>query len=485
MITGPASNTAPTPSGLRPGIATRAPDTPPLSGSPGLGLGLPGMPASRPKPPGAALAASRPRRATLPGAQALAAGAATPVAGPALDPKYHADLLRRIAMYRSARDSLQQGLEEGALDLPARSRHDLMGLHKSIGGIESLMPYLLEGKSPPYGGKLAVERALTRYLTLEQTARGSLRELIIGQPQWLLPVLPDMTSLSDVADDLKTTLDRSRRMFQSTAPEVCNYVEDLAKALDEDLLHSLRETRVQHDILVLLGGAVHGFTRARLDRHRLERHRRSVGCWIGQTPDPTFPRSARAADASRGDAMTPQAYGLQINRELNDRLGKYFDAMVLGDKEVDLSLKPSAPGSVSTRTLLQELELMSVPRPAEAVRPLWGTTKVAEPHLRVSVMPSLGTARKRQSGETIDAAVQAAIKASPDMQWVRQDGVDRLALTQSALARMPAGSSLDVAPRDRLQARMAHVADGLKLSEFKAALITTFRGDIQALDQRA
>jgi hypothetical protein len=85
--------------------------------------------------------------------------------------------------------------------------------------------------------------------------------------------------------------------------------------------------------------------------------------------------------------------------------------------------------------------------------------------------------------------VKAAIKASPDLQWVRQGGDDRLALTPAALARISAGgaedAALDVAPQRRLQIRLAHTADGVKLSELKAALVATFREDLLQLDARA
>ena len=42
-----------------------------------------------------------------------------------------------------------------------------------------------------------------------------------------------------------------------------------------------------------------------------------------------------------------------------------------------------------TRFLERDTWLMSAPRPAKAVRPLWGSGKVAEPHLLVNLQACL------------------------------------------------------------------------------------------------
>lgn len=445
MITGPASNTAPTLPG--PGLGTTstgATDYRPLPGPAGQEP-PPGLSAQGNKSQGALMAALRPHRAALPRTQAPAAGPAA--APPAMDPKHHGDLLRRMDMYQAVRDGLQQRLEDGALDLPARNRHDLMDLHKSIREIEVLMPYLLEGKSPPYSGALAAEHALGRYLVLELQARASVRELVVDQPRHLLPLLGDMNSLSYVADDLATVLEKNHQMFKASAPQVCGYVEQLHHALKADSQHSLREAQVQSDILGILGSAAQGFSQERMDHHR-----HSAGGWLGRHGGA---RTARAAGVVGMKVVKPQTYGAKIEGELTANFGDYFHIQTIGEKKVELSLKPEVPGSISMQALLKELQFMN---------------------------DFLGQRRDRET-------VKAAIQASPDVQWVREGGEDRLALTQSALERMSLDSadhaSLDVAPRDRLQARLAHVADGVKLSEFKAALVTTFREDIKALDQRA
>jgi hypothetical protein len=452
MITGPTPNTAPSLSGPGPDISTRATDNRRTPGS--VGQPPPGLPPQRHKPLGAAMAALRPHRAALPPVQGPAAGAAArpgepgpAVTPPALHPKHHGDLLRRMDMYQAVRDGLQQRLEDGALDLPARSRHDLMDLHQAICEIESLLPYLLEGKSPPYSGELAAGHALGRYLVLELQARASVRELVVDQPRHLLPLLDDMNSLSYVADDLATVLAKNHRLFKASAPQVCGYMEQLHQALKADTQHSLREAQVQSDILGLLGSAAQGFSQERMDHHR-----HSAGGWLGRHGGA---RTARAASLVGMNVVKPQTYGAKIEGELTANFGAFFHIRTSGEKTVELSLKPEVPGSISTQALLKELQFMN---------------------------EFLGRHRDRET-------VKAAIQASPDVQWVREGGVDRLALTQAALKRLSTGStaeaSLDAAPRDRLQARLAQVADGVKLSEFKAALVTTFRADIEALDQRA
>lgn len=454
MITGPASNTAPTPSGLGLGTtSTGAPVNRPMPGSAGQEP-LTGLSAQGNKPRGALMAALRPHRAALPRTQAAAASSAVrtsepgpAAAPPAMDPRHHGDLLRRMEMYQAVRDGLQQRLEDGTLDLPARSRHDLMDLHKSIREIESLMPYLLEGKSPPYSGEFAAEHSLSRYLVLELQARASVRELVVDQPRHLLPLLGGMNSLSYVADDLATVLEKNHHMFKATAPEICDYVEQLHHALKTDSQHALREAEVQSDILGILGSAAQGFSQERMDHHR-----HSPGGWLGRHGGA---RTARAASLVGMNVVKPQTYGAKIEGELTANFGDYFHIRATGEKKVELSIKPEVPGSLSTQELLKELQFMN---------------------------DFLGQRRDRET-------VKAAIQASPDVQWVREGNVERLALTQAALERLAIGhtadASLDEPPRDRLQARLAHVADGVRLSEFKAALVTTFREDIKALDKRA
>ncbi len=455
MLTGPTSKRTSNPPGPGLGTSTRASEERPLTNSTGLEP-PPGL--STRKSLGTVMAALRPRRSGLPQTQepaaspasrnAAAGPSATAATQPALSPEHHGDLLRRMETYQAVRDGLQQRLEEGALvDLPARSRHDLMDLHKATREIEAMMPYLLKGESPPYRGELAVQHALGQYLVLELQARASVRELVVDQPQHLLPLLGDMNSLSYVADDLATALNKNHHMFKATAPEVCDYVQQLHQALKNDWQHSMREAEVQRDILTLLGSAAQGISQERMDHHR-----HSAGGWLGRH---SGERTARVAGLFGMSAVKPQTYGTKIEAEHLANFGEYFDVQASGEKKVELSLKPEVPGSVSTQALLADLQVMS---------------------------DGLGQRRDRET-------VKVAIKASPDVHWVRQDGLDHLALTPAALARLPIGdaadASLAVAPHVRLQARLAHAADGVKLSELKAALVTTFREDIKALDKRA
>lgn len=455
MLTGSISNTTPHPPGL--GLGAPAPVIEEHPGSPGL-ASPPGLsPRAQPRPVSAGMAALRPHRAALPqahqepglagGLNAAAGASATTATQPALDPRHHGGLLQRMAMYQGVRDGLQQRLEEGAVDLPARSRHHLMDLHKAVREIESLMPYLLEGKSATPNSGFAQQRALSRYLVLELQARVSVRELVVDQPQHLLPLLGDMNSLSYVADDLATVLQKNHQMFRATAPEVCDHVQQLHQALKDDSQQSMREAQVQRDILSLLGSAAQGFSQERMDDHR-----HSAGGWLGRH---SGARTARAAGLVGMNVVKPQTYGAKIHGELTANFGDYFDIQASGEKKVELALKPEVPGRMSMLALLQELQLMN---------------------------DFLGHKRDRET-------VKSAIQASPDVHWVQQDGVDRLALTPAALARLSLGdgddAALHMAPRDRLQARLAHTAEGMKLSDLKAALVTTFREDLQALGRRA
>ena len=121
---------------------------------------------------------------------AMAGPSAIATMQPALDPKHHGDPLRRMQVYEAVKDGLQQRLEDGALDLPARCRHHLMDLHEATRELQSLRPYLLEGKSPPNGGGPVEEaKAMRRYLQMELQARASLRELVVDQPRHILPLL--------------------------------------------------------------------------------------------------------------------------------------------------------------------------------------------------------------------------------------------------------------------------------------------------------
>ncbi|HET7866060.1 MAG TPA: hypothetical protein VFL86_16805 [Burkholderiaceae bacterium] len=418
----------------------------------------PGLPARPPRLDGSkrfgdVLVTMQPRRATLPQVPGPAelnppAGPDVGTAKPALAPRHHAPLRQRMHMYKAVNDGIQKRLEDGAMDLPARGRRDLMALHRSIQEIEALVPHLLDGKAPPGGSEFAPLHAVSRYLMLELQARQSLRELLVDQPRHLLPMLDDMNSLGYVAADLQTVLATNRQMFQTTAPEVCGYVESLAQELKEDSRQSLREAEVQRDILGLLGSAAQGFAQERMDHHR-----HSAGGWLGRHHG--GPKVSRAAGLLGMDVVTPQIYGLKIEGELKANFGEYFDVQTFGEKQVELSLKPGVPGCVSTQALLQELEFMN---------------------------DMLGKRRDRET-------VKAAIKASPDLQWVRQDGQDRLALTPAALARISANgaedATLQVAPQRRLQMRLARTADSVKLSELKAALVATFRDDLQQLEARA
>lgn len=449
MLTGSTSHTAPQPihSGL--GAPTQRAEPPARPIPPGLepppGLSPRPSRASGSQRFGDVLAAMQPRRAPLPPVQ----GPAATNAKPALDPSHHEPLRQRMRMYKAVSDGIQQRLEEGAMDLPAHGRRDLMTLHQSIQEIEALMPHLLDGKGPAGGGELAPLHAVSRYLVLELQARQSLRELLVDQPRHLLPMLDDMNSLSHVAADLQTVLATNRHMFQTTAPEVCGYVESLARTLKDDSSQSLHEAQVQRDILGLLGSAAQGFAQERMDHHR-----HSAGGWLGRHH--VSAQVSRAASLVGMHVVTPQVYGLKIEGELKANFGEYFDVQAFGEKHVELSLKPGVPGRVSTHALLRELEFMN---------------------------DLLGKHRDRET-------VKAAIKASPDLQWVRQDGQeDRLALTPAALARICAGKAQDgalqVAPQRRLQMRLALTADGVKLSELKAALVATFRDDLRQLAARA
>lgn len=456
MLTGSTSNSSPTPHDLGLGIPAQLaeplarPGPSSLEPPPGLSARAPRAGGS--KRFGDVLAALHPRRATLPQAQVQAQvqspASLNPATKPALDPKHHDSLRQRMHMYKAVNDGIQQRLEDGAMDLPPHGRRDLMALHQSIQEIEALMPHLLDGKAPPGSSEFAPLHAVSRYLVLELQARQSLRELLVDQPRHLLPMLDDMNSLGYVAADLGTVLEKNRQMFQTTAPEVCDYVESLAKDLKDDSSRTLREAEVQRDILGLLGSAAQGFAQERMDHHR-----HSAGGWLGRHHG--GPKVSRAAGLVGMDVVTPQIYGLKIEGELKANFGEYFDIQAFGEKQVELSLRPGVPGRVSTQALLQELEFMN---------------------------DMLGMRRDRET-------VKAAIKASPDLQWVRQDGQDRLALTPAALARISAGgaedAALDVAPQRRLQIRLAHTADGVKLSELKAALVATFREDLQQLDARA
>ncbi len=459
MLTGSTSNTASNPHDLDQG--TPAPWTEPLA-RPGTSghEPPPGLTARPPRAGGSrrfgnVLAAMQPRRATLPqmqvqgpASQVSPTGPAAVTASPALDPKHHAHLRQRMHMYEAVNDGIQQRLEDGTMDLPAHGRRDLMALHQSIQEIKALLPQLLDGKAPPGNGEFGPLHAASRYLVLELQARQSLRELLVDQPRHLLPMLDDMNSLGYVAADLQTVLATNRQMFQAAAPEVCGYVESLAKALKEDSRHSLREAELQRDILGLLGSAAQGFAQERMDHHR-----HSAGGWLGRHHG--GPKVSRAAGLVGMDVVTPQIYGLKIEGELKANFGEYFDIQAVGEKQVELSLRPGVAGRMSTQALLQELEFMN---------------------------DMLGKRRDRET-------VKAAIKASPDLQWVQQDGQDRLALTPAALARIRAAgaedAALSMAPQRRLQIRLAHTADGVKLSELKAALIATFREDLRQLDARA
>lgn len=457
MLTGSPSNTAPRSHDRGPGTPAHRAD--PLARPGPLALEPPpGLPARPPRAGGSkrfgdVLAAMPPRRATLPQVPGPAelnppAGPDASTAKPALASRHHEPLRQRMHMYKAVNDGIQQRLEDGAMDLPAHGRRDLMTLHRSIQEIEALMPNLLDGKTPPGGSEFAPLHAVSRYLVLELQARQSLRELLVDQPRHLLPMLDDMNSLGYVAADLQTVLATNRQMFQTTAPEVCGYMESLARELKEDSRQSLREAEVQRDILGLLGSAAQGFAQERMDHHR-----HSAGGWLGRHHG--GPRVSRAAGLVGMGVVTPQIYGLKIEGELKANFGEYFDVQAFGEKQVELSLKPGVSGRVSTQALLQELEFMN---------------------------DMLGKRRDRET-------VKAAIKASPDLQWVRQDGQDRLALTPAALARIAANgaedTALEMAPQRRLQMRLARTADGVKLSELKAALVATFRDDLRQLDARA
>ena len=463
MFTGPTSRTTSNPQGSGLGNSTRATEDRPTPGSTSLEP-PPGLP--KRKPLGGVMAALRSHRAALPRAQGQAAGSAAPTsqaasldamagpsaiaaAQPALDPKHHGDLLRRMAVYEAVTDGLQQRLEDGALDLPARCRHHLMDLHEATRELESLRPYLLEGKSPPHGGGPVEEvKAMRRYLQMELQARASLRELVVDQPQHILPLLGDnMNSLSYVAENLSTVLQKNHEMLSATSEDLGDYVQQLRRDLKNDSQRSLREAEVQSGILSILGSAVQGFSQERMDHHR-----HSAGGWLGRHGGA---RTSYAAGMVGMNVVKPETYGTKIHSELIENFGAYFDIQTSGEKKVELSIKPEVPGSMSTQALLKELEFMN---------------------------DFLGARRDRE-------AVKAAIKASPDVQWVREDGVDRLALTPAALERMAideaAGKVLILAPLERLRACLLDAAEGVKLSELKAALVNTFREDYDALVKRA
>jgi hypothetical protein len=204
-------------------------------------------------------------------------------------------------------------------------------------------------------------------------------------------------------------------------------------------------------VLQLLGGAVEGFAQDHVDRHR-----HSTSGWLGRHA----PAQVRTAAAHVGlhAAVKPQHYGAGLQAELSARFGRLFEIGVQGEREVRIQPRSGVEGYFSTAELLSIVEAMN---------------------------DYVGRRRDRN-------AVQAAIQASPDLQWAQVDGERRLQLTPEALQRLgrdpaaaPDAGDAELSAQQRMQLGLIGGAQGLKLAEVKAGIANSFRAGIQRLEERA
>jgi hypothetical protein len=434
--------------GRTPGADRESPrrDTEPPRRDDPLGA-LPRRPADRV----AELAAGPGPRAALPARRP--ADAADP---PGLAPQHQAVFRHRTRLFEESIQNLQQLRREGALALSPAGQQQFDRLQQHHARLQALQPYLLEGRDPPAGSSVETRRAraLIDMEKLRVQCRDDLCELIVAHPGHLVPMLHNADLLQVLADDLGHVLAADRRTLARSAPEVTGYLDQVNAALKDSTQDGLREARLHGSVLQLLGGAVEGFAQDHVDRHR-----HSASGWLGRHA-PAQLRTA-AAQAGLHAAVKPQHYGAGLQAELSARFGRLFDIGVQGEREVSVRLRSGVEGYFSTPELLSIVEAMN---------------------------DYVGRRRDRH-------AVQAAIQASPDLQWAPEGGERRLQLTPEALQRLgrdPAAAAQAADPGDaelsaqqRMQLGLIGGAQGLKLAEVKASIASSFRTGIQELEARA
>jgi hypothetical protein len=409
---------------------------------------LPRRPAGR----AAELAAGPAPRAALP-----AHRAATAADPPGLAPEHRAVFNLRTRLFEESIHNLQKLCGEGALALPPAGQQQFDRLQENHARLQALQPYLLEGRDPPAGSSVETRRAraLIDMEKLRLQCRDDLCELIVAHPGHLVPMLHNADLLQVLADDLGHVLAADRRALARSAPEVTGYLDQVNAAMKDSTHDGLREARLHSSVLQLLGGAVEGFAQDHVDKHR-----HSTSGWLGRHA----PQQVRTAAAHVGmhAAVKPQHYGVGLQTELSARFGRLFDIGVQGEREVRIRPRSGVEGYFSTTELLSIVEAMN---------------------------DYVGRRRDRN-------AVQAAIQASPDLQWVQVDGERRLQLTPEALQRLgrdPAAAAaeaadagdVDLSAQQRMQLGLIGGAQGLKLAEVKASIANSFRAGIQELEERA
>jgi hypothetical protein len=371
-------------------------------------------------------------------------------AEPALDPQEHPLLKLRVQLYGEALQNLEALCGSGELRLSATGQHAFGRMAQSHAELQALLPYLLEGRDPPPGGSEALRpvRARIHAAIHERRCRNALCELVVAQPAVLVPLVRNADLLSILAADLGHELAAARQALRSSAPEVMDCVDRLSTSMHDAMDDARREAQLHRDVLQLLGATVEGAAQARADAHR-----HGLGGWLGRRADQAVGRLAAQA---RVPVTPPEAYGTGLQTELAMRFGRLFDIGVEGERRVSVRPRSGVEGYFSTAELLATLQAMN---------------------------DYVGRRRDRR-------AVQAAIQASPDLQWVTVDGQAELQLTPQALVRLGAAATPhddvpEATAQQRMQLSIIGGVQGLKLSDLKAALVQTFREDIARLAARA